>query len=85
MNYLITHIGSLGLVLDLIGTFFIFRFVLSAGEQIVLFDQSEERIRKRKIRLKTILAWIGFWLIVLGFICQIASNEMNIYKAANPK
>ena len=85
MNYLITHIGSVGLVLDLIGATFIFRFVLTAGEQVILIDETEERERKRKVRTKTVLAWTGFGLIVLGFLFQLASNEMNIYKSENQK
>ncbi len=78
MMTLLAHIGSIGLVFDIIGATLMFYYVLSAGEQVIRVDKNEEKVRQRIVRRKTSLAWIGFGFIVVGFILQLISNEIKV-------
>lgn len=78
MMTLLAHIGSIGLVFDIIGATLMFYYVLSAGEQIILLDKTEEKQRKKTVLRKTRLAWIGFGFIVIGFLLQLISNEIKV-------
>jgi uncharacterized membrane protein len=78
MNYLISHLASIGLILDIIGVSILFFVAVSVSEQIIRIDQVEERKRRRtKLKKETALR-IGYVLIFIGFILQLISNERKI-------
>ena len=79
MDFLYLHIGSVGLVLDMLGVFILFVVVVPIGDQVILEDSEEEAMRKKKNAQKRKLLLLGFILIVIGFICQLISNEKSIH------
>ena len=76
-DFLLSRLGSIGIFLDIIGVSILFFVVVTIGEQIELAGKEEDRIRERKKRKKEIILKIGYGLILLGFVLQLFSNEMN--------
>ena len=76
-DFLLSHLGSIGLFLDIIGVSILFFVIVTIGEQVILADEDEDIIRERKKRKKEIILKIGYGLIFFGFILQLLSNEMN--------
>jgi len=77
MDFFRFHIGSIGLILDMIGVSILFLVVISAGEQVRLANSNEEALRKKKIERKKVLLNVGYVFILIGFILQLISNEMK--------
>jgi hypothetical protein len=76
-DFVVAHLGSIGLVLDMIGVSILFFVVVTVGEQVVRIDEEEERLRLRTKRIKETYLKIGFGLIFLGFLFQLLSNELK--------
>ena len=78
-----TDINSLGLVLDIIGALLIWQFVAEVNfadkagyvkghATLALLDPTPEQIRSYKLRL--LMSRIGIFLLIAGFVLQLASN-----------
>ena len=75
----VKHIGSIGLILDIIGVSILFFVVVELGEQVMRERGSDEELeRLSKLKRKTFLHRLAFCLIFAGFILQLISNERNI-------
>lgn len=70
-----SHLGSIGLLIDIIGASILFFTTVTIGEQVILIDESEERLRKKKKARKELILKIGYGLILIGFILQFVASE----------
>ena len=77
LNYILSHLCSIGLVFDIIGVSILFFVVVTMGEQVILIDEDENKTRLRKKKKKECVLKIGYFLIFLGFLLQFIYNEMN--------
>ena len=76
-DFIISHLGSIGLILDMIGVSILFFVVVTVGEQVVRVDQDEENLRLRTKTRKEIYLKVGYALVFLGFVLQLVSNELK--------
>ena len=76
-NFFLSHLNTIGLLFDIVGSLILFFVVLSIGEQVRRADQGQENIRSKKEKMKKNAQKIGFAFIFLGFLMQFISNEMN--------
>jgi rRNA processing protein Gar1 len=77
-DFLFSHLGSIGLVLDIVGATILFFVVVKIEEQITRVDRIEDESRARKKKNKENILRLGYGLILLGFVLQLISNELNI-------
>lgn len=79
-EFCLIHLGSIGLILDMLGATILFFIVVSIGEQVVVIDPVERERRRRTKRNKEIFQKLGYTLIFLGFLLQLISNENALAK-----
>lgn len=75
IQFFISHLNSIGLIIDIIGVAILFFVVISPSEQVIRIDENVELERKKKLNRKELVLKIGFGFIILGFIFQLLSNE----------
>jgi len=79
MNWCCRHIGSIGLLFDFIGATILFFVVIDIGLNVKRSDPIEENDRVKELRKKKVFLKIGYGLISIGFLMQLASNELKIH------
>lgn len=77
LDFLLSHLGSIGLFLDMIGVSILFFVVIEIGEQVILADEKEESNRLAKKGKKENILKFGYGLIFFGFVLQLFSNEIS--------
>lgn len=63
LDFLLSHLGSIGLFLDMIGVSILFFVVIEIGEQVILADEKEESNRLAKKGKKENILKFGYGLI----------------------
>ncbi len=80
MSLIIEYLGSLGLILDIIGVSILFFVIITVGENVIRADPIEEIERKRIVKHKELKLKIGYVLLLFGFILQLISNIISLNK-----
>lgn len=79
------HLGSIGLVLDMVGVSILFFVVIDDGERVVRVDEFENQERLRRKKTKETKINIGYALILVGFAFQVVSTERGINRSSSDK
>lgn len=79
--FFIKYIGAIGLILDIMGAYLIFKYGLpeevSRTGSIGLILEQEDEEEKAKGKKYDKFSKIGFYLLILGFVFQLVSSILN--------
>lgn len=82
IEFFIKYIGAIGLILDIIGAYLIFKYGLpeevSRTGSIGLILEQEDEEEKEKGKKYDTFSKIGFYLLILGFIFQFVSSIKSV-------
>ena len=76
-EFVILHLNSIGLCIDIIGVSILFFIVIGPSEQVIRIDTEVEKNRIKRLRRKQRLMKLGYFLVVIGFLFQMLSNELH--------
>ena len=76
-EFVIMHLNSIGLLIDIIGVSILFFVVIGPSEKVIRIDTEVEKNRIKRLRRKQRLLKLGYFLVVIGFLFQMLSNELH--------